>query len=100
MEKIVWTELAVTNLEAIYEFICQDSERYANLVVEKILEAVKILAIFPNSGRTVSELNNEKTRELIHDNYRIVYQLGSDAVEILTIHHCSKYFDPVLFPKL
>jgi toxin ParE1/3/4 len=91
---IVWTELAVSNLESIFDYISQDSATYASLVVQRIVESVRLLENYPKSGRIVPELGEEKTRELIHDNYRIVYQLGSDRAEILTIHHCSRYFDP------
>ena len=84
----------MSNLEAIFEYISLDSAHYAGLVVGKIVNAVNILGILPNSGRKVPELDEESTRELIHDNYRIVYQLKGNAVEILTIHHCSKHFDP------
>jgi len=97
LAKIVWTELAVLNLESIFEYISQDSNTYASLVIDKILDSVRLLESLPNSGRIVPELDDVKTRELIHDNYRIVYQLGEDRVEILTIHHCSKHFDPNLF---
>jgi toxin ParE1/3/4 len=98
LAKIVWTELAVSNLESIFEYISQDSTTYASLVVGRIVEVVRLLASFPKSGRVVPELGEENTREIIHDNYRIVYQLGKSRVEILIVHLYSKHFDPdILF---
>ena len=94
MAKIIWTELALSNLEIIFEFIKQDSEKYAGLVVNEITKSVELLKTFPNFGRIVPELSDKQTREIIHSNYRIVYKIEDEVIQILTIHHCSKLFDP------
>ncbi|MBN2152775.1 MAG: type II toxin-antitoxin system RelE/ParE family toxin [Candidatus Lokiarchaeota archaeon] len=48
----------------------------------------------PLSGRQVPELNSPDLREVIHQNYRIVYhvQKGTDAVEILAVIHEARDF--------
>jgi toxin ParE1/3/4 len=94
---IIWTELAVSNLESIFEYISQDSSTYASLVIERILGSIRLLKTLPESGRIVPELDDQNTREIIHDRYRIVYQYRENRVEILTIHHCSRLFDPSLY---
>ena len=46
----------------------------------------------PRSGRVVPELGDESIREVIHDNYRIVYRLSHDVVEIATVFHGARLF--------
>ena len=45
--KIEWTDPAVSDLEGIKEYIARDSEYYAALLVEKIINAVENLKQFP-----------------------------------------------------
>ena len=43
-------------MEAIWKFIANDSNAYADLVVARLLESVERLQHFPRSGRIVPEL--------------------------------------------
>jgi plasmid stabilization system protein ParE len=70
----------------------RDSVRYADLVVERIITVVGRLAENPRSGRMVPELGDESIREVIHGNYRIVYRLRHEAVEIATVFHGARLF--------
>jgi plasmid stabilization system protein ParE len=72
--------------------VARDSARYADLVVERIVAAVERLQDHPRSGRVVAELGDESVREVIHGNYRIVYRLRHDIVEIATVFHGSRLF--------
>jgi len=40
----------------------------------------------------VPELGDESIREVIHGNYRIVYRLRLDLVEIATVFHGARLF--------
>lgn len=90
MAEIRWALQAADDLEAIAQFISLDSPHYANLFVLNVLEAVKRLVQFPASGRIVPEKNDRTLREIILGNYRIVYRVREDIVEILTVHHSSR----------
>ena len=72
MAHIVWTEEAVSDLDAIRDFIAPNSPLYANVVATQIIEAVDRLIAFPESGRSVPELAREDIRETVHGTYRIV----------------------------
>jgi plasmid stabilization system protein ParE len=67
---------------------------YASLFVLDIISAVDRLESFPGMGRVVPETNDESSREIIFGNYRIVYRLKSDLIELLTIYHGSRLLDP------
>ncbi|MBT8451688.1 MAG: type II toxin-antitoxin system RelE/ParE family toxin [Deltaproteobacteria bacterium] len=96
MIKLRWTTQAVDDLEAIRSFIGNDSVAYADLVVARLLEAVKRLEHFPRSGRTVPELSDPQLREIIESPYRIVYRVRNETVEILTVFRASRLMPSVL----
>jgi toxin ParE1/3/4 len=91
--KVVWTKQAYEDLEAIFEYISHDSVKYAQLLVEKILMAVKQIELFPESGRVVPERNEKHIREVIVGSYRIIYRVRSDYVELLMVHHGASRLD-------
>lgn len=88
--EIEWTEPAVKDLDAIYAYISTDSEFYASSFVEKIIEAVGKLKDFPEIGRIVSEADNPNVRELIFQNFRIIYRIINENVQILTVIRGSR----------
>jgi toxin ParE1/3/4 len=91
MVKIIWTDSAILDLEAIGEYISKDSIRYAQVTVSQLFEAVDILENYPNSGVIVPEFNNKKIRQLIRGSYRIVYLIVDDfRIDILTVHNCAR----------
>lgn len=92
MTRLIWTEPAVADLDSIHAHISRDAKVYADAVVLEILDSVDRLAEFPESGRVVPELNAAKTREIIVGNYRVMYEVESQAVMILTVLHGARDF--------
>ncbi|MCB0494580.1 MAG: type II toxin-antitoxin system RelE/ParE family toxin [Cyclobacteriaceae bacterium] len=91
MVQINWTLQARNDLKSIAEYIKLDSVRYAKLQVIKIKSRTHILRSFPLAGREVPEIENQKIRELIEGNYRIIYKVLSDKrVDILVVHHSTR----------
>ncbi len=62
----------------------------ARVFTERLLAAAGRLREFPLSGRVVPEKRRDDVREVFVRNYRIVYRVGADLVEILTIHHGAR----------
>lgn len=89
---IRWSPEAVADLESIRDFVAQDSEYYAQLVVQRLVEAIDRLADFPKSGRLVPEVARPDLREIIVGSHRIVYRHRPEMVEIVTILHGSRLF--------
>jgi plasmid stabilization system protein ParE len=94
MAEVRWTPQAAEDLEAIAEFIAADSPRFAGLFVMDTLEAVNRLSSFPRLGRMVPETGNPSIREILLGNYRIVYRVRRETVEILTVWQGARLFDP------
>ena len=92
MVKIIWTQRSLTDLKSIAEYISQDSIIYASRTIERILDAALYLENNPRIGRMVPEVGrDDKTREIILGNYRIIYKIKSPlTVHILTVNHSSK----------
>ncbi len=68
--------------------------RYAEMFAIRVFNATDRLKIFPESGRIVPEINQHNIREVIFGNYRIIYRLQDDEVQILTVYHSARLLDP------
>ena len=60
------------------------------MLAKKIISIVKNLPSFPESGRIVPEYQDSNLREKIFQNYRIVYRIKEQLIEIVTISHAAK----------
>ncbi len=92
MGKIIWSDFAKEDLKEILAYISKDSPKYAQYFRERLFEKVKYLNRFPQMGRIIPESKDPNKRELIFQNYRIVYTIEEDTVEIITILHGSRLF--------
>ncbi len=92
MNRIFWADPAISDLDGIHEYISRDSEIYADSVLSEIFDSVDRLVLYPESGRTVPELGDGDTREIIVGSYRIMYDKQGDLVRILTVLHAAQLF--------
>lgn len=90
MAKVIWTETALDNIDAIAEYISIDSQFYATQFVKKIFESSIKLEKFPEIGRLVPELRFYNYREILFKKYRIIYRIEADDVYIISVHHSSR----------
>ena len=91
MVRIIWTELAASELNEIFEFISLDSKLYARRQIIRIRNKTKILKSSKYIGKQVDEIGIAVIRELTEGNYRIIYKvLNEKEISILTIHHSSR----------
>jgi len=91
MVKINWTSLAVSDLKSVFDYIADDSSRYAQITASKIHCRVQTLADQPYTGRVVPEFEDTTIRELISGNYRIIYSIVNDyQIDILRIYHSAR----------
>jgi toxin ParE1/3/4 len=88
--KIEWTEPAISDLDGIRDYIGKDSEYYASRFIGRIIEAVERLVYFPEMGRRVPEAEEENVRELLFQNYRIMYRSEPQRILVLTVIHAAR----------
>ncbi|MBS0271778.1 MAG: type II toxin-antitoxin system RelE/ParE family toxin [Proteobacteria bacterium] len=84
--KIVWTYLALRDLEDAYEFVADNSPKAASGMIDRIEKALSNLKIYPNVGR---KGRIEGTRELIIPNTSFIfsYRVKETHIEILAFLH-------------
>lgn len=85
--RIIWSPLAVDRTSETAEYIAQDNPAAAKNWVNAFFARVGQLGEFPESGRIVPEIGNQKIRELIYGNYRIIYRIEEKKISILTLRH-------------
>ncbi len=97
MVQINWTIKAKSDLKNIFDYISNDSTKYAQRQIQGIVKNTSFIKNNSKIGRVVPEFNNPKVREVIVNKYRIIYYLKEEArVDILTIHHSAKEFPDFL----
>lgn len=85
--KIVWSDKSIGKLDGIFLYIAMDSPAAAERWVANLARKVERLREFPEPGRRVPEVLKKEFRELVIDNYRVIYRLSRGAVFILTVRH-------------
>lgn len=88
--KILFSESALIDLEALLEFIERDSPFAAEHFGNALLDHVDLLASFPRMGETVPRRRG--VRKLLHTPIRIYYRIHEDSriVEILRFRHGAR----------
>ncbi len=84
--KLLWTKEALLRLEEIEEFISRDNPSVATEFVDKLISVAETIIHNPKIGRIVPELSLENIREILHKNYRIVYLVKKNSIDILTVY--------------
>jgi toxin ParE1/3/4 len=87
--QIVWTSVAVIDLEQISDYIFEKNPRLAATTIRRILESASELKLFPRRGRTGRK---EGTRELVLTQlpYLVVYEVGEQSVTVLRVLHGAR----------
>ncbi len=90
--KIRWTKEALYNIQEIEDFISQDNPTAAIKFTDKLISLVEKIIEFPKRGRIVPELSIEQIREILYKNYRIVYLVKKNSLEVLTVFEGRNYW--------
>lgn len=93
MAEIKWTLQALDDLESICLFIGRDSPNAAAVFAQRAFRATDPLVNSPRLGKVLPELEIENIREIILGNYRLIYQIQDERVQVLTVHHGARLLD-------
>ena len=85
--KIIWSPLAIDRASEIAEYIAQEKPSAAEKWINTVFSKVQQLKSSPDIGRVVPEIRNDRFREMIYGNYRIIYRIEKTQISILTIRH-------------
>ncbi|MHB1557153.1 MAG: type II toxin-antitoxin system RelE/ParE family toxin [Isosphaeraceae bacterium] len=92
--KVVWTRNATRELRSIHDYIAQNSQQYAQGVVDRITRRTRLLAQFPHLGPRVPEYDDEAIREVLEHPYRVIYRIHKGRIQILSIVHGARPLPP------
>ncbi len=88
--RVIWTQTAWSDLEAVADYIAKDSRHYAAAFVGEVRDAARSLAHLAERGRVVPEFHDPSIRELFVRDYRLVYQVSENAVHIVGFIHGAR----------
>lgn len=91
MKDVFLSLQAEEDLRNIYDYINSVSKYYADVMIEDFFICLENLSLYPNMGVLFSYDNSyENVRQIFLKNYRIVYEVFDNRVEILTIVHSAR----------
>ena len=88
--KVLWTDSAVGQPQAIHDYLAQTSPDYAVRIIDRLTKRSIQIGAFPNSGRMVPEYERNEIREVIEGSYRIIYLVAPAQVQVLAVIHGAR----------
>ncbi len=83
--KVLWSANAAEHLDAIFQYIASNSVVYALKTVDEITRRSEQITEHPFSGRVVPEYRLVQIREVLYRDYRIIYHIKPDQIEVLAV---------------
>jgi len=97
--RLIWTEPALADLEAIADYIALDNPAAACRFVERVFQSVERLERFPRSGKRPAELTRSPYREIVVTPCRVFYRAERDSVFILHVMRAERLFQEFLIEE-
>lgn len=88
---LFWSRRALADLRCIRAYIGRDDEAAALRGTERLMRAAERARDLPLSGRMVPEFGREEIREILLKHYRIVYRVGEDRIDVLTVFESHRH---------
>lgn len=85
MAEIVWSEPALSDLDAIADYIALENPTAAAELVKRIMHHAAQLADHPESGSRPQELKRSRYRQIIESPCRVFYRHDGRTVFILHV---------------
>jgi len=101
--EILWTETARRDLEAIVDYIAEDSVQNAVAVLDRIESRASTLGSNPRRGRNIPEmlaLDLHQYREIVERPWRILNRLEPDRVLVVAVLDTRRDLRSVLIERL
>lgn len=85
MAEIVWSDPALSDLDAVADYIALENPIAASELVKRIIDHVGQLADHPESGSRPQELKRSRYRQIVEPPCRIFYRFDGHKVFILHV---------------
>ena len=94
MAEVVWTEPALSDLDAIADYIALDNPDAARGLVQRVFQHVDQLIAHPRSGSKPPELRGWRYRQIVEPPCRIFYREDASRVFILYVMRAEQVLRP------
>lgn len=94
MAEVIWTEPALSQLEAIADYIALDKPDAAAALVQHVMEATDNVESFLMLGRKVPELPHPNYRQLWVTPCWIYYRVEGDCAYVLHVRRAERLLRP------
>jgi plasmid stabilization system protein ParE len=94
MAEIIWTEPALSDLDAIADYIALDNPVAAAALVQRVFGHVEQLAEHPDSGSKPPELRGWRYRQIVEPPCRVFYRHDAGRVFILFVMRSERLSHP------
>ncbi len=91
--KIFWSDIALSQLEDIYDYYkAKASITIARKLVKSLIEKTTILELNPLIGEKESLLSDRtyEYRFLVENNYKIIYRFNNKHIKIISVFDCRQ----------
>jgi toxin ParE1/3/4 len=82
MPDIIWSDEALQDLDLIHAFLAEKSFPAAQKIIFNIIERVKQLASFPESGQVQEISTGFQYRYIVEGHYKIIYRTNESGIVI------------------
>ena len=100
--KVVWANVAESDLKDIIDYISIDSPQNALNLLKKIKQKASELYALPERGRIVPELKDQgilQYREIVIHPWRLIYRITERKVFVLSLIDSRRNVEDVLFKR-
>ncbi|MCC5839266.1 MAG: type II toxin-antitoxin system RelE/ParE family toxin [Opitutales bacterium] len=93
MAEIIWTDPALTDLDAVGDYIALDDYNAARRLIQKVFERVDLLRENPSLGRVPRDLFDTPYRKLVVNPVYVYYRVEGVKVIIIHVTRSERQFD-------
>ena len=90
MARLIWTEPALADLEAVADYIALENPAGACRLVARVFERVERLERFPASGKRPPELPRSPYWEIVVTPCRVFYRVEGDTAFLLYVMRAER----------
>jgi toxin ParE1/3/4 len=94
MARVIWTEPALADLDAIADYIALDNPEAARRLVQRVFKHVEQLERHPKSGSVPPELRGSRYRQIVEPPCRVFYRPDGKRVWILHVMRSERLLRP------
>ena len=96
MAEVIWTEPALSDLDAIADYVALENPDAARALVQRVFRHVDQLIDHPRSGSKPPELRGWRYRQIVEPPCRVFYREDSSRVFILHVMRAERLLRPEL----